>query len=85
MQVKIDKIGAEGRQHRGPVPQPRLHEMLVEAGTGYRASGEVAFEADLRRAGSRIVVDGRWTHDLANPVIETNEYGELNSIVEVTR
>ncbi len=31
----------------------------------------------------RLVVDGRWAHDLANPNVETNEFGELNSIVEV--
>ncbi len=31
----------------------------------------------------RLVVDGRWSHDLANPHVETNEFGELNSVVEV--
>jgi hypothetical protein len=31
----------------------------------------------------RLVVDGRWSHDLYNPIIETNEYGELNSVVEI--
>ncbi len=31
----------------------------------------------------RLVVDGRWSHDAANPRVETNEYGELNSIIEV--
>ena len=31
----------------------------------------------------RLVVDGRWSHDLFNPAIETNEYGELNSVVEI--
>lgn len=31
----------------------------------------------------RLVVDGRWSHDAANPVVETNQYGEWNSIVEV--
>ncbi|MCP4250158.1 MAG: hypothetical protein GY778_24205, partial [bacterium] len=31
----------------------------------------------------RLVIDGRWSHDAANPHVETNEYGELNSIVEV--
>ena len=31
----------------------------------------------------RLVVDGRWSHDLNNPRLETNEYGELNSIAEV--
>lgn len=31
----------------------------------------------------RLVVDGRWSHDVFNPAIETNEYGELNSVVEI--
>lgn len=31
----------------------------------------------------RLVVDGRWQHDPANKVVETNPYGELNSVVEV--
>ena len=32
----------------------------------------------------RLVIDGRWSHDPANPQVETNEYGELNSIVDVS-
>jgi chromosome partitioning protein len=47
------------------------------------------FEARLRlpkgRYRYRLVVDGRWSHDLHNPVTETNEYGELNSIAEIKR
>ncbi|MCO6439166.1 MAG: AAA family ATPase [Phycisphaerae bacterium] len=31
----------------------------------------------------RLVVDGRWSHDTQNPANETNEYGELNSLVDV--
>jgi hypothetical protein len=31
----------------------------------------------------RVVVDGRWSHDADNPNVETNQYGEWNSIVEV--
>lgn len=46
------------------------------------------FEARLRlpkgRYRYRLVVDGRWSHDRFNPAIETNEYGELNSVIEVT-
>ena len=46
------------------------------------------FEARLRlqtgRYRYRLVIDGRWTHDLANPRAEANEYGEMNSIVEVS-
>ena len=51
------------------------------------ANGE--FEARLRlpegRYRYRVVIDGRWSHDRNNPVIETNEYGELNSIVEMKK
>jgi chromosome partitioning protein len=47
------------------------------------------FEARLRlpkgRYRYRLVVDGRWSHDQHNPIIEANEYGELNSIVEVNK
>jgi len=47
------------------------------------------FEARLRlpkgRYRYRLVVDGRWSHDQHNPVVETNEYGELNSVVEITQ
>jgi hypothetical protein len=31
----------------------------------------------------RFVVDGAWTNDPHNPSVETNEYGELNNILEV--
>lgn len=45
------------------------------------------FETKLRlpkgRYRYRLVIDGRWAHDRYNPKMETNEYGELNSVVEV--
>ncbi len=31
----------------------------------------------------RLVVDGRWARDEDNPHVESNEYGEINSVVEV--
>jgi chromosome partitioning protein len=31
----------------------------------------------------RLVVDGRWLHDDQNPHYETNEFGEINSVIEV--
>lgn len=47
------------------------------------------FEARLKlpqgRYRYRLVIDGRWAHDHNNPNLETNEYGELNSIVEIVR
>ncbi len=33
----------------------------------------------------KMVIDGRWAHDFNNPTVERNEYGELNSIVEITQ
>jgi len=42
-------------------------------------------EVPLRpgRYAYRLVVDGRWMSDPANPYVETNPYGELNSVAEV--
>ena len=31
----------------------------------------------------RLIVDGQWMTDPNNKYVETNEYGELNNIVEV--
>ena len=31
----------------------------------------------------RLIVDGQWTTDPSNTYVETNEFGELNNIVEV--
>ncbi len=55
--------------------------------TPMRRMSDGDFEARLRlpqgRYRYRLVVDGRWSHDVHNPHVETNEYGELNSIVQV--
>ena len=57
--------------------------------TPMRRVGRGDFEARLRLPGGRyryrLVVDGRWSHDMYNSRVETNEYGELNSIVEVAK
>ncbi|MCH7993020.1 MAG: AAA family ATPase [Planctomycetes bacterium] len=57
--------------------------------TPMRSLVEGDFEARLRlpkgRYRYRLVVDGRWSHDLHNPIVETNDYGELNSIAEVVQ
>ena len=45
---------------------------------------ETRMELPRGRYRYRLVVDGRWSHDSNNPYVETNEYGELNSVVEVT-
>lgn len=55
--------------------------------TPMRALADGDFEARLRlpngRYRYRLVVDGRWSHDAENPITEVNEYGELNSVVDV--
>lgn len=55
--------------------------------TPLRRVGNGEFEARLRlpkgRYRYRLVVDGRWLHDANNPAVDRNEYGELNSVVEV--
>jgi 1,4-alpha-glucan branching enzyme len=52
-----------------------------------QAGDDGDFETTLKlppgRYRYRLVVDGRWTHDVRNPNVETNEFGELNSIVEI--
>ena len=57
--------------------------------TPMRSVAEGDFEARLRlpkgRYRYRLVVDGRWSHDLHNPIVETNDYVELNSIAEVAQ
>ncbi|MCH9002583.1 MAG: AAA family ATPase [Planctomycetes bacterium] len=57
--------------------------------TPMRSLVEGDFEARLRlpkgRYRYRLVVDGRWSHDMHNPIVETNDYGELNSIAEVVQ
>ena len=56
--------------------------------TPMRRLSDGDFEARLRlprgRYRYRMVIDGRWAHDFNNPKVERNEYGELNSIVEIT-
>lgn len=57
--------------------------------TPMRTVSDGEFEARVRippgRYRYRLVVDGRWSHDPHNPLAETNEYGEINSVVEVVR
>ncbi len=57
--------------------------------TPMRRTRDGDFEARLRlprgRYRYRLVIDGRWSHDRDNPATETNEYGELTSIVEIDR
>ena len=57
--------------------------------TPMQRQGDGDFTAKLRlpkgRYRYRLVIDGRWAHDRFNPNMETNEYGELNSVVEVPK
>jgi len=53
-----------------------------------RAGQNGDFEGFLKLAPGRycyrLVVDGQWMHDKDNPNVETNEFGELNSIIRVS-
>jgi hypothetical protein len=53
-----------------------------------RAGQNGDFEGFLRlapgRYSYRLVVDGQWMHDKDNPNVETNEFGELNSVIRVS-
>jgi hypothetical protein len=42
-----------------------------------------AFRLPSGRYAYRLIIDGRWTSDPANPYVESNPYGELNSVVEI--
>jgi chromosome partitioning protein len=44
---------------------------------------ELLMDLPAGRYRYRVVVDGRWSHDSENPNVETNQYGEWNSVVEV--
>lgn len=44
---------------------------------------EIQMKLNPGRYRYRHVIDGRWSHDDRNPFSELNEYGELNSVVEV--
>ncbi len=56
------------------------HEMRPGNLTG---DFELSIPLPPGRYSYRLVVDGRWQHDPANQIVETNPYGELNSVVEV--
>jgi chromosome partitioning protein len=42
------------------------------------------FRVTRGRYAYRLIIDGRWSSDPANPYVESNPYGELNSVVEVS-
>lgn len=44
---------------------------------------EACIELPPGRYRYRLVVDGQWTHDPYNKYVESNPYGELNSVVEI--
>jgi len=41
------------------------------------------FRLPAGRYAYRLIIDGRWCSDPANPYVESNPYGELNSVVEI--
>jgi chromosome partitioning protein len=51
--------------------------------TDYDGVWQKEFRLPAGRYAYRLIIDGRWTSDPANPYVESNPYGELNSVVEV--
>ena len=45
---------------------------------------EREFRLPPGRYAYRLIIDGRWVSDPANPYVENNPYGELNSVVELS-
>lgn len=79
---------------RGKYPEAREVQLAGDFNqwmphtTPLRQVGDGEFETRVRlgkgRYRYRLVIDGRWSHDVHNPRRETNEYGELQSVVEVS-
>jgi len=100
IQAKIDRVYGIRQTPEGVVvclryPEAKSVQLAGDfnnwnpAATSLKPAGENGdFEGTLRlrpgRYNYRLVIDGRWTHDKYNPVNETNEFGELNSVLEVT-
>lgn len=55
--------------------------------TPLKPTGNGDFQTTLQlprgRYRYRLVIDGSWSHDTANPVAEVNEYGEYNSVFNI--
>ena len=52
--------------------------------TGMPGVWQREFRLPPGRYAYRLVIDGSWRSDPANPYVESNPYGELNSVVEVS-
>ena len=60
------------------------HSLLMVGGTNPKIRASPAgLSLDPGRYRYRLVVDGRWQQDPYNETVETNEFGEYNSVVEV--
>jgi chromosome partitioning protein len=86
---------AEGVVFRSRFPGARsvqlagdFNDWMPHATPMRRLDESGGFEAVLNlpqgRYRYRLVVDGRWSPDVDNPNVEKNEYGEVNSVVEVS-
>ena len=60
---------ADGETEMTPTDQTGVWRKEIRVGPG--------------RYAYRLIIDGRWCSDPANPYVESNPYGELNSVVEV--
>ncbi len=74
--------GAESVSIAGDFNKWSADEHMMNA-SGHDGDFELLVPLAPGRYTYRLVVDGRWQHDPANEAVETNPYGELNSVVEV--
>jgi len=58
-------------------------ETLMKRVEGFDGDWELLLPLDKGRYQYRFVVDGIWQHDPYNNYVESNPFGELNSVVEV--
>lgn len=59
----------DGKSELAPTDEPGVWRKEIRLGPG--------------RYAYRLVIDGRWCSDPANPYVESNPYGELNSVIEI--
>ncbi|MCD4668998.1 MAG: AAA family ATPase, partial [Actinomycetia bacterium] len=88
--ARITSEGAEFRCHRPGATRVELAGSFnnwMPSRTPMERADNDDYVATVRLSAGRhlyrLVVDGQWSHDAANPVAETNEYGEYNSVLNV--
>ena len=75
--AKRVQVAGDFNQWNTKAPDSEM-ELTEDAGVWRRE-----FHVPPGRYAYRLIIDGRWCSDPANPYVESNPYGELNSVVEV--